>query len=156
MMFVLLTGCYSQEYSSELSSARDITGRWSGSASFQENVPGADCLFKGTFELDLQQQENNVEGQFRFTETGFEQKRQQSSNPIPPIGCSSPIDKVTTGQVEGTISSSGLTLNENGEKLFSGSFTSDILSLSLTNCLVQDEECSLAANTWTIQLIREN
>lgn len=155
LLTLVLTACTSKELTTTLTPARDLTGTWSGTAKFQENVPGAECLFEGTFALTLQQQQNNVRGNFVFTETAFEQTNLPTDSPIPPIGCSGPVDGTTRDQVTGTISSSALTLQRQQTKQFSGSFTTDQLALTIHECLVQfGDECTVEDNKWNIILTR--
>ncbi|NYZ78471.1 hypothetical protein H0N96_03655 [Candidatus Micrarchaeota archaeon] len=147
----------SEQPSNHLSPARDLTGRWTGSASFQENVEGAECLFGGDFILTLQQDGNSVYGDFEFTETSLKQTRVQTESSIPSIGCYHPVEGVTSGQFSGSVSSSAVELNVGGRRQFSGSFTTDLMSLKLETCLVQDAPCTVAdAAKWKISLTRQS
>ena len=163
---VLLSGCCgylfypspnenSTNLNTTISPARDLTGTWVGPASFQENVEGAQCTITGTFTMTLQQDGNNVNGDFVLSAISIHQKSLPSDSPVPPIGCSGPVDKELPGHVGGTVSSSAITLNMGGQRQFSGSFTSDIMSLKLERCLVNDEPCTLDNSAkWKISLTR--
>ena len=145
----------SPKLTTTITPARDVTGRWTGSASFQENVEGAECLFQGTFVLNLQQQGNSVQGNFVFTETAFHETKVPTTSLIPQIGCSGPVDKTTRGSVQGTVSSSAIDLSIGAEKVFAGSFTTDLMKLTLTACLVQnDQECTVDDTLGTLTLMR--
>lgn len=156
---VLISGCAGQagqELGGGLTPAGDLTGKWSGTASFQENVEGAECLFGGTFVLTLNQQGNSVSGGFVFTQTSLEQTRVSTGSLIPPIGCAGPAGGITRGAVSGTVSGSAIELSSGRGKLFSGSFTSDLMELRLDRCLVQEEGCTLADSAkWKIALMRQ-
>lgn len=141
--------------SGQLSPARDLTGDWSGTASFREDVEGAQCLFTGVFYLRLQQEGNDVGGDFSFTETSVRQTRLPTDSGVPAVGCSHPDSGVTSGQVYGSVSSSAIYLGVGGRPQFSGSFTTDLMSLRLEKCLVQDA-CTVANPAqWTITLTRQ-
>lgn len=128
---------------STITPARDLSGQWSGTAQFQEDVEGAECYFAGNFELTLQQQNDQIQGYFIFTETSFRQVKKPSNSPIPPIGCSGPVDDITQNRLIGTVSSSSLNFEE-----FSGSFTTDLLTLTPKTCIVQfGEECEIVSGS---------
>ena len=147
----------SEQPSNQLNPARDLTGRWVSSTSFQENVEGAECLFSGVFILTLQQNGNSVYGDFEFTETSLKQTRVQTESSIPSVGCYHPVAGVTSGQFSGSVSSSAVELNVGGRRQFSGSFTTDLMSLKLVKCLVQDAPCTVAdAAKWKISLTRQS
>lgn len=158
---LFISSCTSQnkmtsqpELATTITPARDVTGSWTGSTSFQENVEGAECFFQGTFILSLQQQGNSVSGQFVFTETAFQETKIPTTSPIPPIGCSGPVDKTTRGSVQGTVSSSAIDLSIGAEKIFTGSFTTDLMKLKLATCLVQrDQKCTVDDTKGTVTLM---
>jgi len=158
--FALLLGCCGvvpDNTNSTISPARDLSGAWKGTASFQENVEGAQCTTTGTFTLNLQQEGNDVNGDFVLSHISINQKRLPGNYEVPPIGCSGPVNNELGGQVDGTVSSSSITLNSGGYRQFSGSFTTDIMSLKLEKCLVNDEPCTVDNNAkWKISLTRQD
>lgn len=159
---VLLSGCCGiyglipGNNNSTISPAGDLTGTWRGTASFREDVEGAQCTTTGSFTLNLQQDGNDLAGDYVFSGISISQKRIAGNYDVPPVGCAGPADNELSGQVSGTASSSSLTLDSGGLRQFSGSFTSDIMSLSLTRCLVNDEPCTVASGSqWKITLTRQ-
>jgi len=158
---ILFHGCCGvvpdNELNTTISPAKDLTGTWKGTASFQENVEGAQCNITGNFRLVLQQNGNNLQGDFVFSHISINSKKLPGNYVVPPIGCSGPVGNTLSGQVDGTVSSSSLKLNMGGSKQFSGSFTGDIMSLKLERCLVNDEPCTLSNGAqWKITLTRQS
>jgi len=70
------------ELTSTITPARDLSGKWIGLFESQENTPDVDCLYTSTFELQLQQKGNNLQGSMIFTNIDVEQNY-KSSIPIP-------------------------------------------------------------------------
>ena len=159
-----------------ISPARDLTGKWVGSAAFTEDniYAGAAsgevlCAWSGTFTLDLVQRGNDVIGylnkgtaavwsSFDFKITGHTQTIRSQTGSVPPAGCWVPQNSVwSAGIDEGTISSSSIRLSTGGIPTFSGSFTSDQMSLSLVNCLLKaGDSCTVVdGEKWKITLVRQ-
>lgn len=159
-----------------LSPARDLTGRWVGTASFVEDniFTGVSegevlCLWNGTFTLDLFQSGGTIIGYynkgaaknwsyFTFKVTGFEKKIISQNGTVPPAGCYVPSGGVVDFGVDrGTVSSTAIYLDANGKQTFSGAFTTDQMSLSLTNCLFQaGDSCTVVDKAkWKITLARQ-
>ena len=159
-----------------ISPARDVTGKWVGSAAFTEdNIYAGDasgevlCSWSGTFTLDLVQRGNDVVGYFNkgtaalwssfdFKITGHTQTILSQTGTVPPAGCWVPQGSAwNAGIDEGTISSSSIKLSTGGIPTFSGSFTSDHMSLSLVNCLLKaGDSCTVVDGAkWKITLVRQ-
>lgn len=129
------------ELTSTITPARDLSGDWVGIFSSQENTPDVDCLYTGTFELQLQQSGNNLEGRMVFTNIDVEQDY-KSSIPIP---CGVPIGRSSSDPITGTVSSSAFSISRGGKKVMSGSFTTDNMMLVVDRCVMQPySKCTVA------------
>lgn len=157
---VLLTGCCgvipeNNTLNTTITPAKDLSGTWSGPASFQETVDGARCTITGTFTLNLQQNGNDVSGDFDLSRISIHQQTLPSSSSVPGF-CAGPVNNELPGSVTGTVSSSSISLDQSGQPQFSGSFTTDIMSLTLKKCLVNDEPCTVSNGAqWKISLTRK-
>ena len=121
---VFLSACTSAkpEITSTVSSARDIDGDWVGSVTFTERSPN--CVYRGDFELALQQNGNNVQGGFTVTVKSIEK---QGPN------CLRTGTSLRYG-VGGTVSSSSISLLISNTDKLKGSFTTDQLTLRWEQC----------------------
>lgn len=161
---------------STISPARDLTGKWVGSASFiEDNIYGGAasgevlCSWSGTFTFDLIQNGNNIRGyynkgtattwsSFLFKISDHTQTIKSQTGEVPPAGCYVPEGNVLDSGIDsGTVSSSSIQMSTGGRPTFSGSFTSDHMSLSLTNCLLQaGDSCTVVDGAkWKITLVRQ-
>jgi len=159
-----------------LSPARDLTGRWVGTATFTEDniyagVASGEvlCSWTGTFTFDLIQEGNTIVGYynkgvaknwsyFTFKVTGFEKKIISQNGTVPPAGCYVPSGGIVDFGIDsGIVSSTAIYLDANGKQAFSGAFTTDQMSLSLTNCLLQaGDSCTVVDKAkWKITLVRQ-
>lgn len=158
-----------------LSPARDLTGRWVGTATFTEDnvYTGAArgeilCSWTGTFTLDLIQKGSAIVGYynkgsasdwsyFTFKITGHEQKIVSQDGEVPPVGCAVPSSGILDEGIDsGTVSSTAVYMDTNGKPTFSGSFTTDQMSLSLVNCLFPaGDSCKVSGTGWKISLARQ-
>jgi len=129
------------ELTSTITPARDLSGKWIGLFESQENTPDVDCLYTSTFELQLQQKGNNLQGSMIFTNIDVEQNY-KSSIPIP---CGVPIERSSSDPITGTVSSSALSIFRGGTKVMSGSFTTDNMMLVVDRCVMQPySKCTVA------------
>ena len=130
------------ELTSTITPARDLSGKWIGLFESQENTPDVDCLYTSTFELQLQQKGNNLQGSMIFTNIDVEQNY-KSSIPIP---CGVPVDRSSSDPLTGTVSSSALSILRGGTKVMSGSFTTDNMMLVVDRCVMQPYSKCIVAN----------
>lgn len=110
------------EESSQLSSAREITGTWNGKASFTDRA--LDCSYQGDMVLNLNQNGNNVNGNFVLTVT----QASQGDNCLR-VGTVFPAFFVA-----GTIESSSIDMLIANTDDLVGSFTADTMALRSTKC----------------------
>ncbi len=162
--------------STTISPARGVSGTWIGSASFtedniftQEDSGEVLCSFSGTFTLDLVQNGNTIIGylnkgssatwsSYLFQISEHSSSLLSSTGLVPVIGCWYPEGGVwDEGLDSGTVSSSSIQLSTHGRPTFSGSFTSDHMSLSLVNCLMQaGQSCTVVDGAkWKITLVKQ-
>jgi len=130
------------ELTSTITPARDLSGNWIGLFESQENTPDVDCLYTSSFELQVQQKGNNLQGRMIFTNIDVEQNY-KSSIPIP---CGVPIDRSSSDPITGTVSSSALSILRGGTKVMSGSFTTDNMMLVVDRCVMQPYGKCIVAN----------
>jgi len=161
---------------STISPARDLTGKWAGTASFVEDniftgVSSGEvlCTWTGTFSLNLYQKGNEIIGYYNkgsaslWSEYTFKIKDTKQSilsqtGTVPPAGCVMPMNGLLNSGIDsGVVSSSSIKLNTGGKLVFSGSFTSDIMSLELVNCLLPSgDSCTIKdSSKWKITLTRQ-
>ena len=120
VLFFAIIGLFVQPVSG-LTPARDNTGDWSGT--WQINVEDY-CTFSGTININFQQNNNAITGNYNYKVTNI-----QNLNPDLGIDCKlDPFSGYTTG----TVSSSSITLSFDSWTM-KGSFTSDLMSLSMSD-----------------------
>ena len=156
---------------SVITPAGNLEGTWSGSTSFEENLNRCiggnvgcvtTCGFTGIFTLNLQQQGNSLQGDYAFKITGHQSDSRYSTAEgsfefAEPCAMPSGTDTLTGG-VSGTVSSSSIKLNVGSSPTFSGSFTSNLLSLAITNCFAQGPSptCTITDGAkWKLMLTRK-
>ncbi|HII38399.1 TPA: hypothetical protein HA318_00140 [Candidatus Micrarchaeota archaeon] len=134
--------------------ARDLTGKWTGTASFEEDniftraaAGEVLCSWAGTFTLNLVQNGNDITGylnkgssatwsDYSLQVTSHSQTVLSAPGEVPPAGCPVIQGGIMDGGLDsGTISSTAILLNAHGRQVFSGSFTTDQLTLSINQCL---------------------
>lgn len=116
-----------------------------------ESIGGTRCLAKGDFVLDLQQKGNKLSGEARYINMEVESFYEDRI----PIPCAAPVDGHMSAAVVGEVSGSALTFDVAvfGGKIFSGSFTSDLMSLKTEKCIIQSSGgCKSLDTNATIQL----
>ena len=116
----------------KISPAADLTGIWSGTALFKDNVGNPQCSYEGNFNLNIRQNGNNIQGTYQMTIT--------KANKLLNSGFSC----VSLGQfpatvITGTLSSSRIEFTDNFAT-FTGSFTSDLMNLDFESC--PNQECA--------------
>ena len=108
-----------QTTASTLSPARDVTGTWTGPASLKD-TGGPECSYQGPTVLNLTQYEGDVEGVLSIDPLSV--ANQPTSQP-----CDMP--SFIQGPVYGTVSSSSISLRDDYGDTFTGSFTTDTMTL---------------------------
>jgi hypothetical protein len=124
ILFVCIrfSGCFEYDtQSTTLTPARDVTGQWSGAPVFTDRAN--ECKYDGTMTLTLQQNGDVVTGYFDLTVTSSE------GNPSCVM-----IGSSFRYLVEGTISSTQITLVIADTDRLLGSFTTDLMTLRWEQC----------------------
>lgn len=119
ILFFAITGLFIQPISG-LTPARDNTGDWSGT--FQIDMPGY-CTISSTINMKFQQNGNAITGNYNYKITNTKIHDSDYG-----IDCKLDFSGYTTG----TVSSSSITLNFDSW-IMKGSFTSDLMSLSMSD-----------------------
>jgi len=114
------------ELDKEISSARDLTGKWAGLSTYQNNVANPNCIYEGIFDFNFQQNNNELRGSYVLTITKSTKKLQTS------LPCS-PEGKYVPTNIEGTISSSSIKFSD-GFADYSGTFTNNLMNLDFESC----------------------
>ena len=122
---LVLSGCTSQDGTSELSAARDLTGKWTGTPVFMDRANT--CSYQGTMELTLQQTGNDVTGYYDLLVT----KTGEGASCVR-VGSSFRY------LIQGTVSSSSISLVVADTDSLTGSFTTDLMTLRWEQCLSCD------------------
>ena len=120
------------ELTTKITPAKDVTGRWSGNAFFKDNVANPQCSYEGVFNLDLQQNGNNLVGTYQMT---IKKSTQLLDTGLP---CVQP-GQFPMAQITGSVSTSRIEFTDNFAD-FTGSFTSDLMSLDFESC--PNQECA--------------
>ena len=140
---IIVSGCVGQgggqqqdnekkELTSTITPARDLTGRWSGSAIYQDNALNPNCKYEGSFVFNFQQNGNNIQGNYALTITKPTQLL-DTGLPCSPKG----TYPLTT--LAGTVSSSRIDFTDPSGNIFSGTFTTDLMTLNFESC--PNNEC---------------
>lgn len=107
--------------------ARDISGIWTGTTSFESNEARPSCIYKGTIILDLKQMGNVLTGTYEINSpSGVTTTAGKSRG----IECrSGRLGAFVQGKVSSSrIDFTGITI------VFSGSFTTDLMTLNFESC----------------------
>ena len=149
-----------QGLTTAISPARDLTGDWAGtlsrSFSINEETEDVFCLYTGTAKLTLQQQGNGVTGSMRIDEITVKDTQKQAPTdeyglPAVIIPCGVPVSPSYLDiDLEGTVSSSTIDLQGFFTR-FSGSFTTDLMTLYPKQCVFSSGSgCSVVAGSDSI------
>jgi len=151
-----------------ISPARDLTSSWAGalpgSFSIKEETADNFCLYTGTVELEMQQQGSQVAGQMKIENIKVETTQKQESQMdeygllVPPVPCGVPVaPPYISLDVVGTVSSSAISL-EGYYTGFSGSFTTDLMTLYPEKCVTNaGSDCSVVRGSDSVvKLTRQN
>lgn len=115
------------QLASTISPARDLTGTWAGSAIYQDNAVNPNCKYEGGFVFNFQQQGNNIQGTYSLTIT--------KSNQLLDTGLPcSPPGQYPAAAIIGTVSSSRIDFTDTSNDIFSGTFTTDLMTLNFESC----------------------
>ncbi len=134
-----------EKITSTITPARDLTGKWSGSFKTREDTTDVECLYTGTMLLTLQQRGNALTGTFRLDDIDVQTKNKETDSTIPPIPCGVPVyPTYIEAPVTGQVSSSAIEIYGGGLTQWSGSFTTDLMTLYFKQCVVGPGGCILA------------
>ncbi|MFC1698116.1 hypothetical protein ACFL1H_07275 [Nanoarchaeota archaeon] len=112
---------------SSLRAAYDVTGTWSGSASWTDNVANPNCRYMGYVELSLTHYDDGTVDGYGTFYISSSQKLLQTSSPC--VGSGSQYLSVW-----GTVSSTQIGLESNVNVDFFGSYTSNLMSFEFQSC----------------------
>ena len=115
LIFVVFKPTTTEDLDSTLDSARDLTGIWTGQATFRNRA--SDCVYQGKMTLTLQHTGSNLVGGYTLLVSSHDSDS----------GCVN-VGSELPGAVNGTVSSSSVTMSS-GPDVLKGSFTTDILTI---------------------------
>ena len=116
----------------KISPATDLTGRWIGKALVKDNADNPNCEYEWELDLNLTQQGNNIQGTYAIT---IKKATHLLSIPLPCL----PLGQYPDKPITGSVSSSSIGFTDNFTQ-FSGSFTSDLMTLNFESC--PNQQCA--------------
>lgn len=120
-----------EELTTQLSPARDLAGRWQGTARWTNNVANPGCAYEGVLLIVFRQEGNRLAGEYTTTIT-------KSTQLLKSVPCS-PEGTQGTYPLTGLVSSSAVQFDVTNIH-YTGTFTSDLLQGTLESCL--NQECN--------------